>query len=216
MRRTESDSTEKRTRDASWTTLSVQELASAAIRHDEAAYRALDRRLFEPLRNHFHKKLGADSGSLEELTTQAISEALQALATGRYDPGKASFVTFLYAVAQKICFRFLHERGKTRERPMSTVSPDNIEAVAIRSYDGVDTLLPLEQIEAMRECLRTDGETHSLTAEERFVALGRAQGKTFETLSRQLGRALDTVHRRSRRAIAKLRQCLKNKGHFDA
>ena len=195
--------------------LSVQELVNSAMQNDEGAYRALDRRLFGPMCGHFRKRFGADSASHDELARQAISEALQAVATGRYDPRKASFVTFLYAVARNIGLRFLSERGKQRARSLSGLPPDTLDGVRTVNSDGSETALPLEQIEAMRECLRTEGETYSLTPEERFVVAGRAQGKTFETLSAQLGRALDTVHRRSLRAIAKLRQCLKNKGYND-
>ena len=209
------DATRDSTASHPGTEASVQQLVGAAMRQEKGAYRALDRRLFGPMCGHFRKRLGANSASQEELARQAISEALQAIATGRYDPQKAGFVTFLYAVAQNIWLRFLHERGKTRERQMSTIEPGIINAMPCASTGGVDTLLVPEQIEAMRECLRCEGETHSLTAEERFAVLGRALGKTFETLSRQLGRSLDTVHRRSRSAIAKLRRCMKRKGYFD-
>jgi len=194
--------------------VSVQTLAVAAMGKDEAAFRALDRRLLGPMCGHFRKKLGADSAAHEELAREAISEAMQAVATGRYDPGKATFVTFLYAVANKVHLRYLRERGRSRERFTAMIEPNAFDAVACTTAAGIDLLLPLEQIDAMRDCIRSDRYAFSLTAEERFVILGRAMGKTFETLSEQLGRALDTVHRRSQRAIAKLQECMKSKGYF--
>jgi DNA-directed RNA polymerase specialized sigma24 family protein len=77
----------------------------------------------------------------------------------------------------------------------------------------VDHPPPLEKIEAMLACLQADGTPFSLTPEERFVVMGRAGQKTYQTLARDLNHSLDTVHRRMRRGIEKLKKCMEAKGY---
>ena len=196
--------------------LSVQDLSIAALDGDQESIRALDRRLRAPVKSLLTKKVGARAAVLDELVQQAVSEALLALSSGRYDPNIASFVTFVYAVVHKITLRYRQYLGRIRTKPFSSLSDAAIDDINFDQFDDPEELPPLDQIEAIRDCLKSERQTHSLTPEELFVVMGRANGKTYETLARELGRALDTVFRRGRRGIDKLRSCMAAKGHVDS
>jgi RNA polymerase sigma factor (sigma-70 family) len=191
----------------------VQDLAEAVIAGEQGAGYLLDQRLRGPVHAFIAKRLGADAATLDELTHQAATEAILAIDAGRYDPLKARFITFVYGVVHKTVLRHRHALHRNRAIPISSLGDIEMgdEAGALPSAE--DSLPPLDQIEAMRDCLQRDGTRFSLTAEERFAVIGRAHGDTYETIAARLGRSLDTVYRRSKRAIEKLRDCMKAKGH---
>ena len=185
----------------------IQKLVQEALCGDERAIDRLYRCLLEPLDRFFRKSLSANSGA--ELAHQTLVEALGAVAAGRYDPGRASFLAFVYGVAVKIRLREIRSRSRDR----LTLAGDVGDAVAASGAFQADPAaeFAVEQIEAMRDCLIRDGRA-GLSAEERFVVLGRAERKTYEVMAKQLGRSLDTVHRCGVRGLEKLRKCMASKG----
>ncbi len=199
---------------------SVEALVSAATDGDEDAFRLLDRRIRGPARNQLFKRLGVDGATLDELSQEAVSEALQALVTRRFDPDRAAFTTFAYAVTHRVGLRYRRKVSRAREQATLVTQEDGGDDLFSRVFghdqeSGPMDLSPLEQIEAMRDCLRVEGVSHALSAEERYAVIGRAYGNTFEAIASRLGRSLDTVYRRSKRAIEKLRACMRAKGHFE-
>ena len=194
-------------------TLAIQELAVSAMRGSESAFADLHRVLTAPFIGFFMKRVGGDARTAEELAHDAVSEALQSLASGRYDPKRAWFLTFVYGVSHKVRLRHIKQKAKGRERRLSELAEGDAERMTERFEAGGELSPPLDQIEAMRSCLHAEGTSYSLTAEERFVVAGRAEQKTFELLAKELGRSLDTVYRRMVRGLEKLRKCMEGKGH---
>ena len=190
----------------------VQGLALRAIEGDEDAQRELHGRLIGPMNGLFLKHVGGDTQTAELLAHQTVSEALQRLADGRYIPEKAWFLTFAYGVAQNVRLRYLKERRRSKEQPLSSLADAGEHADSPILVED-ESLPPFDEVEAMRGCLFSDETEHGLTAEERFVVIGRSDGKTFEVLARELGRSLDTVFRRQKGGLAKLRKCMEKKGH---
>ena len=189
----------------------VQELAVRAMGGDESAQRALHGRLIGPINGLFVKCVGADAQAAELLAHQTVSEALQRLTDGSYVPERAWFLTFVYGVAQKVKLRYLKERRRNKEQPLSSLDGTGEQADSPILVES-ESLPPFDEIEAMRSCLFSEETENSLTAEERFVVIGRSDSKTFEVLAKELGRSLDTVYRRQMSGLDKLRKCMEAKG----
>ena len=190
----------------------IQKLAVGAMQGDQRAFGDLHRILTGPFAGFFMKRVGGDVDMAEELAHEAVSEALQGLATGRYHPERAAFLTFVYGVSHKVRLRYIKQKSKERERQLSNSADKDSERVEERSASEDERLPPMDQIEAMRACLGAEGTAFSLSPEERFVVVGRAWRKTFEILAAELGHSLDTVHRRMVRGLEKLRKCMELKG----
>ena len=189
----------------------VQGLAVRVMEGDESAQRELHGRLIGPIDGLFLKRVGGDAQAAELLAHQTVSEALQRLVDGRYVPEKAWFLTFVYGVAQKVKLRYLKEQGRKKEKPLSELAENEERANASIRED--EQIVPhFDEIEAMWGCLFAANNGHNLTAEERFVVIGRSDGKTFEVLAKELGRSLDTVYRRQMGGLKKLRKCMEAKG----
>lgn len=192
---------------------SIQELALRARAGNQRALDQLHKQLSASLAAYFRKRAGVKDGDAEELSHQALTEAFQALSQGRYDENRAGFLTFAYSVAHKV--KLQHIYRQRRAVAVSALDPGDGDEPGSGTAGIVDdrSLPPLDEIEAMRACLCAEGSPHSLSAEERFVIVGRVDRKTFEVLAKQLGRSRDTVHRHSVRGLEKLRKCMESKGY---
>ncbi len=194
-------------------TSSVQALAERALRGHEPAFDELHRKLAGPLTAFFLKGTGCPAHVADELAHQTLSEALQRLAGGAYEPDRASFLTFVYGVSRYIRLRYLRRSNGQQLARISELTDEEERQVSAQ-FNRVETNFPLwDEIEAMRACLRADGCPNSLTPEERFVIVGRADRKTFAVIAKQLRCSLDTVFRRQARALQKMRRCMKSRGH---
>ncbi len=179
---------------------------------EERAYNDIYQMLRGPFSGFFLKRVGGDADSAEELAGQTLAEALQALRDGKYKPHQAKFVTFAYGVAHNVWRRYVYPRPN-REVPFSALSKEGLAQIkeSLMSTDGF--LPPLEEIEAMQDCLRAEDTPLNLTPEERFVIIGRANGETFRELAKKQRCALSTVHDRNRCGIEKLRKGMAKKGY---
>jgi len=188
---------------------SIQPLVLAAMDHDSTASDEVFRRLQEPFTKYFQRRTG-NAADADELASQTLAEGLQRLRNGAYDPNKATFLTFVYRIAQNRLVDW--QRRQVRNRVQVTADgavPD------ILTTDPTDmAMMQLEEIEAMRVCLGAEDSPHGLTPAERLVVVGRANAETLESLARQIGRSVTVTHGRYRAAIEKLRQCMKSKGHL--
>lgn len=192
----------------------IQKLAVGAMDGDQQAFGDLHRVLTGRFTGFFMKRVGGDAGIAEELAHESVSEALQSLASGRYRPERAGFLTFVYGVSHKVRLRYVKQKSKERGRRLSDSADKDSEGVEERFASVDERLPPLDRIEAMRACLGAEGTPFSLSPEERFVVIGRAWRKTFEVLAAELGHSLDTVHRRVTRGLEKLRKCMELKGFY--
>jgi RNA polymerase sigma factor (sigma-70 family) len=161
----------------------------------------------------FRRSTGCDPATTEELALQTLAEAFHAVADGRYDPNQAPFITFLYGVAHNIRLRHGKSRSTSRAAVFSDLRHDLHRTIAEEAAQDPEHELPLDQLDAMRACLFSAGGSSELSPEERFVVIGRSNGRTFQELADQIGRSLDTVYRMQLRAMKKLRACMKLKGY---
>jgi RNA polymerase sigma factor (sigma-70 family) len=187
----------------------LQNLAVRAMANDAVAYEALSERLLGAFARMARERWGLDQAAAEHIASQTVSESLQSLANGRYDPGRAEFVTFAYAVGRRVVLRHIAERGRWFQQLSDS-------ALAIRSDLGHDESSGAERVEALLDCLRAESAGASLSEEERYVAIGLAYQKTLAELAKELGRSLDTVHRRKMQGLRKLRECMAAKGFTNA
>jgi RNA polymerase sigma factor (sigma-70 family) len=182
----------------------LQELAWRAHAGDQVAFRELSRRLLRTFNWVARDRFGFDAAGADQLAHQTVSEALQAISSGRYDPQRVQFITFAYAVCRRVALR-QHARRAPFE-PLADVA-------LTRSAKGdVDDYAAAERVEALLGCLKAEGTATSLSEEERYVVVGLAYQKTLAELAKGIGRSLDTVHRRKINGLQKLRACMAAKG----
>jgi RNA polymerase sigma factor (sigma-70 family) len=190
--------------------VTLQHLAERALGGDEAAFEGLHRRLGGGLRNFIQRRVGGAEELVEELAQAAWVEVWRSLDRGTYDPGKARITTFVYAVGYKMVLRY--QRDRRRGGGVGAL-PGVADDPALWLHEALaDTLHTSELVDAVRDCLRRPGSVHSLTAEERAVALGAATGRSERDLAGALGLAPSTVNARKKSAYEKLRKCLSKKG----
>lgn len=153
----------------------LADLAQAAREGDAEAFANLHRRLNGGLKAFFHKKTAAGADLIEELAQQTWTAAWSALHSGRYDPQKASFSTFLYAIGYKTWLRHMRD---DRGTPRAMDDLDRyVSSTADESADPAAFLRMCELLDAVRDCLHTGGRAYSLTDEERRIVVGTTQGK---------------------------------------
>lgn len=188
----------------------LHQLADRAQRGERPAFEELVRRLEQGLKRVLLRRTGGQFALVEELAQSTWVAVWDALRQGRYDAGRAAISTFVYAVAHKLWLRHL------RDRRGPAAEPAALESVLIgRATEADDPAAALESaelLEAMRGCLRSDGDAFSLTPEERRVVIGLAAGESERSLSAELGLAASTIHARKQAAYEKLRRCLAAKG----
>lgn len=188
----------------------LQDLTQAARGGDHEAFSILHRRLNGGLKAFFHRKTGGGTDLIDELAQQTWTSAWSALSSGRYDPKKASFSTFLYAIGYKTWLRHMRDDRGT-PRPIDDLDR-YVSSATDESADPAAFLRTVELLDAVRDCLHTGGRAYSLTDEERRIVIGMTQGRTDRGMAAELGLAASTVNARRQSAYAKLKTCLSRKG----
>lgn len=185
----------------------LSELAQRAIGGDAAAFEELHRRLGGGLKQFLARRVGNNQDLVEELAQEAWVGAWRALRDERYDPTRAAFSTFLYAVGYKVFLRYLRERG--RALPAGDAEPDQFP----EEPRDLDELLDLSQhVEALRRELQRARTAGTLTDEELRILEGVSQGISERELAAELELAPSTLHARKKLAMSKLRKLLESGG----
>jgi RNA polymerase sigma-70 factor (ECF subfamily) len=187
----------------------LQQLAQRAARGDEAAFELLHHRLVGGLVRYLQRRTGEPVRVVEELAQTTWVEVWRSLQAGRYDPGRAAFSTFLYAVGAKVVLRHRRRRGRRRGRSLEDLPEEHL---AHPGEDLGDLLDLCDQIEALRRCL--DGSCGCLAEDERRILGGIARGLPEREVARQVGVPPSTAHDRKRAAFRKLRDCLQRSGRL--
>lgn len=199
--------------DASQEHQTLREAVAHAARGDAAAFEVLHARYDDALRRLLRRR-GASSLQADEVVQHAWSEAWRALREGRYDPNRAAFSTFLFAIATNL---WRAELRRTAKRPaldadlevlFSADDPDCVEPDA--------ALLAAERVDLVRGCLFATEGPNALSELERAVVLGMLDGETERALGKRLGVAASTVNARKAAGMAKIARCLQSKGFDDA
>ncbi|MEK6674278.1 MAG: sigma-70 family RNA polymerase sigma factor [Planctomycetota bacterium] len=185
----------------------IQHLVQSVLSRHENASTNLHRRLVEVFQRFWSTRCTDNPELAERLTADTVTEVMQALVSGRYDPTRASFLTFAYAVARRVGLRYGEWKARRREVELSNFSDSEIDDMRTQVPD----LELAEMIDAMRSCLQADASA-ALSPDERYIILGLVHGKTIAQLSTNLAMSLDSVHRRKIRALEKLRKCMVKKG----
>ncbi|TWT44685.1 RNA polymerase sigma factor [Phycisphaerae bacterium RAS1] len=189
----------------------LESLARAAAAGDEAAFERLHDRLRAGLERFLLKRTGKRRDLADELAQRAWVEMWRALRERRYDPDRAAFSTFLYAIAYKLWMQ--HCRANRESTGAATADDPVLEALQ-HQPNRLDELHLVELLEALRGCREQSDGPGSLTAEERELLNVLAEGASERQAAERLGLAASTVNARKRAAYAKLRACLAAKG-FD-
>lgn len=193
----------------------LADLAAAASAGDEGAFGRLHERLGAGLRRFLAKRSGGTAEEVEELAQKTWAAAWVALTRGRYDPARAAFTTFLYAVG----FRTWLQERRTRRRRAAwwasgpRGSTEGFEGSLFDDApDQAGFLQTCELLDAVRACLRATEGADALTDEEVRILRAAAAGEPDRAVGARLGIAASTVHARRRGAYAKLRRMLAARG----
>lgn len=159
------------------------------------------------------KRTGGNNELAVELTQRTWIDTWRALKERRYDPTRAEFTTFLYAIGYKI---WLQHRRRERGAAQASEDLDQFAGDLIRGDDALGASLhAAERMDALRGCLRNSAAPHGLTEEEREIVEELGRGETERTLAARLGLAASTIHARKVAALDKLRKCLAGKGYSE-
>jgi RNA polymerase sigma factor (sigma-70 family) len=175
-------------------------LAVMAARADRRAFDELHQRLSASLRALLERR-GLTPPEAEELAARAWAGAWEACTRARYDPRRAAFSTFLFAIAHNLWVTSL------RARPGPALSPDLLAGAEATA--GMPAPEAAEAIDALRAVLR--GDLGDLTERERLALRLSAQGSGDREIAERLGVAPSTAHATKQAAYAKLRRVL---GHL--
>ena len=157
------------------------------------SFRALvekyERPLFVLVRN-----LVRDAGDAEDIAQETFVAAYANLKS--YDPGRAKFSTWLFAMARNRCLNWLKRR-----RPLVTA----------RLPEGIVQDTPGSRLDAEATFQRLDAALDELPVEQRTAfVLAEIQGLSYRDIVRIEGVRLGTVKSRIARAKQKLRNCLRD------
>lgn len=191
-------SSSRRQPDAEPSSLTLQDLATRALAGDRLAFDHAVHRLSPGLERLLGKRTNGDSIEAQELCQQAWTEVWASMVQKRYDPKKAAFSTFAYAVAHKVWLRHLRATG--RATPPEWAALDESEESAPETIDHSS------KIDLVRSLLR--GSVGDLTEDERWILRSAAAGVTDRELATRLGIAPSSANARKQAAMAKLREFL--------
>lgn len=183
----------------------LKTLAVQALQGDAGAFEELHRRLGGGLKNFLGRRLNsADEALLEELAQETWVVAWQALVDQRYDPARAAFSTFLYAVGHNMTLRHLRDRERQARLHGNVAATQPPTETTFDLADAVDLAQTIE-------CLDAALQSDALTDEERVLAAGVASGETERALAASLELPASTVHVRKKRLLNKLRQMMSSR-----
>jgi len=184
--------------------------------HASTSEAAALRRLFENnherlspgLRRFFLERTNGKDELADELCQRAWTLVWRATSDGRYDPARAAYSTFVYAVAQNVWLQHLRQMGR---KSGATETLGDRETTA--STDSMENIVDdVEIIDLLRRVLRGE-ELESLSDQERWILTAVAQGETDRGLAAQLQVSASTANARKNTVFDKLRRFLAAKGH---
>jgi RNA polymerase sigma factor (sigma-70 family) len=118
---------------------------------------------------------------------------------GSFDPGRASPITWLVAIARNRSIDRLRSSAVSRRsEPI-----ESAEDVRDEKPGAIDMVLQAEQHARLKTCLGELEERHAKAVREAFL-----DGVTYEQLAARMGVPLGTMKSWIRRGLLKLRTCL--------
>jgi len=184
----------------------LRALAGRALAGDSSAFEALHDRLDGGLRRLL-ARLGSAPQQVDELSQRTWMETWKAVQSRRFDPERAAFSTFLYAVARNV-----HLQHRRRRAPGVSLSAANGIAASLPDPGAgpADVAQLAEMITFVRGFL--DPDESPLDATDSEILRGTALGEPERTLATRLRLAPSTVNHRKRAALERLRAALAARG----
>lgn len=184
--------------------------ADPAADRAQAFFHEQHARLAPGLRRLFIDRTAGRQDLAEELAQRAWALAWRALAAGKYDPARAAFSTFVYAIAQNVWLQHLRSSGQ-KQNNLTPLADDPSTSTLLPE----DTAKLAEVVHLLRRVLR--GELPAqLSEEERWIVRAIADGETDRGLAAKLRLSPSTANARKNSAFDKLRRFLASKGHRSA
>jgi RNA polymerase sigma factor (sigma-70 family) len=182
------------------------DLSARAAAGDRAAFEALHRRFAGGLSRLFLARTGGRVEPAEDLSQRTWMACWRSLQAGRYDPSRAAFSTFLYAIGTNIWREHLRRHGRAPD----IESHEDLSFI-VGGDDPSAAQRLAELLEDLRACLRGEGE--SLSPEDRWILRAVSSGASDREMARDLGVAPSTMNARKRAALDRLRRWLAVRGH---
>ena len=150
----------------------------------------------------------------EDLVQEVFVRVIRAAHT--FNPGRASFRTWLFSIARHRCIDASRRRGVIQFIPIgrSTAQDDReehlaLEKVIVEPSQGVEqAMLGASVVQSVRDCI-AELENDS---ERQAVLLYYLGGKVYREIAEVLGESLSMARNRVKAAQDKVRQCLERKG----
>lgn len=180
------------------------ELSRAAAAGDATAFGDLHRRFSAGLVRLFLKRCGGDQDLSEDLAQRTWTLVWNAVRLGRYDPGKATLSTFVYAVGNNVWLQHLRRAGKAGR--VAALSDEAGEAVPDDSVRAESEL-----IQAVRAAMSGE-QGAGLSEQERSIVRWAGEGLSDRDLAERLGLAPSTANVKKRAAFEKIKRFLASKG----
>jgi RNA polymerase sigma-70 factor (ECF subfamily) len=135
-------------------------------------------------------------------------------AARRFNPGKASFRTWVFRIARNRCVDFARRRGKVKFTPLGSGAgqddqENSLEDTIMDDRANVEeALINASAIEAVRKCidgLQNDQEKHA-------IVLYYMAGKVYREIGEIIGKSTSMAKNRVKSAQEKVKRCLERKG----
>lgn len=182
------------------------------------ALELLHARLAPGLRRFFRDRLpSASRGELvEELSQRAWVGVWESLSAGRFDPQRAAFSTYAYAVASNIWLQHLRS---SRSALGGIKSGSDLDAIQVFG-DGSDPnrlAESAEMLDALRAAIAPEnptntGDSAGLNETDRWIVRLSANGHGDRAIAARLGIAASTLNERKQNAFSALRRFLTARG----
>lgn len=177
---------------------------------DEPAFEALHHRIGPGLRRMLAQRLpGGSDAEIDDLSQRVWIAIWQALRSGAYQPERAAFTTFAYAVAYRTCLYHARQSATHRARMAEFDVGDAAAGRADGSPESAQHLAAL--LETLRAVLRGES-AEPLSAEDRAMLRAIAEGDSDRTLAARLGLSPSTANARKQAALGKVRRLLARLG----
>lgn len=176
---------------------------------DEAAFESLHRRIGPGLRRMLAQRMpGGSDADLDDLCQRVWVAIWNALRSGTYQPERAAFTTFAYAVAYRTWLYHARQSAAHRQRFASVEVDESIAGPLAGGEADADFARLLE---VLRAVLR--GETaEPLSADDRALLRAIAEGESDRAMAARLGLSPSTANARKQAALGKVRRLLSRLG----
>ncbi|MBX3407486.1 MAG: sigma-70 family RNA polymerase sigma factor [Phycisphaeraceae bacterium] len=188
----------------------LADLVARAVAGDESAFEALHRRIGPGLRRMLAQRLpnGADA-EIDDLSQRVWIAIWQALRSGAYQPERAAFTTFAYAIAYRTFLYHARQNAVHRSRMADFDFGDAAAGPQGQSPESAQHLAAL--LETLRGVLRGES-AEPMSSDDRAMLRAIAEGESDRSLAARLALSPSTANARKQAALGKVRRLLARLG----